>query len=397
MCRYVPQLVERVVKDVLDRLGRPALHVADYPVDVQQRVADVKQLLAEHSATGSAVLGLYGMGGIGKTTLAKAVYNELRSEFGDRCCFVEVGKDAVGPQLQRKQHQILVEVCGIRSEVHSVDQGKAELINHMGERRVLLVIDDIWTSSQLDALLVRVGQGSRVLVTTRQEDLLDRHKLLRQPVNLLCGDAAHELFCWHAFLQREAVAAYRGLAAEAVRACAGLPLALTVIGAYLRSRKHKQDWEEALLSLQSAKPFGGGRTADDALWGKLLLSYSSLDGPEQQMFLDIACILLGRNAQCCLPIWQPLAKSKLESLENRSLVRVDALGKLAVHDQLRDMARAIVIKKYEDEWQCWRVQEGGAQQVPQRKQVCTRSLVVHGTCTPFMIFGGRAKLVSPCK
>ena len=101
-----------------------------------------------------------------------------------------------------------------------------------------------------------------------------------------------------------------------------------------------------MLRLQNAKPFGGGSKADDALWGKLLLSYDALGIDEQQMFLDIACILLGRRAHYCLPVWGPLADSTVQNLKNRSLVSVNRQGCLAVHDQLHDMGQAIVKEQH---------------------------------------------------
>ena len=120
-----------------------------------------------------------------------------------------------------------------------------------------------------------------------------------------------------------------------------------------------------MLRLQSARPFGGGSKADDVLWGKLLLSYDALDSGEQQIFLDIACILLGRHAQYCLPVWGVLADS---TLQNRSLVSVDADGRLAVHDQLRDMARAVVVEEHKRAGHRSRLWMPEAMEVFQRKQ-----------------------------
>ena len=368
-CRYAPQLVRKVVRDVLERLGRPALHVADMPVDVQQRVAAIRQHLTQHSASGPAVLGLYGMGGIGKTTLASAVFNDLRTDFVNASCFVEVGRDADRQQLQQFQRQMLRELCGIDRDITSVHTGRAEL-DRLSSARVLLVIDDIWSTAQLDALIVSVGRGSCVLVTTRHRQLLDRPWVtLRQPVDVLSEHASLELFCWQAFLHNLPPAGYETLAADAAQACSGLPLALTVIGAHLWSKQTLLTWKQALQNLQRAKPLTGGTDADDALWGKLLLSYDDLGSEEQQMFLDISCVMLGKDASVCRPAWGGLADSILENLKNRSLVSIDKDGGLAVHDQLRDMGRAKVIAEHRKAGQRSRVWMPEAQMVIHSKQV----------------------------
>ena len=85
---------------------------------------------------------------------------------------------------------------------------------------MLLVIDDIWSAEQRDALLVPLGPGSRVVLTTRDAQLLRSSShpgILSQPVELLGSQAALELFSWHAFLAEEPPAQYSELAVSAVR------------------------------------------------------------------------------------------------------------------------------------------------------------------------------------
>ena len=342
---------------MLDRLKRPALHVADMPVDVQRRVAAIKRDIAPSTSSSSTVLGLYGMGGIGKTTLAKAVYIDLCSGFVDCCCFVEVGREAGRKQLQLLQERMLRELCGIMDrKFSSVDAGRAELATRLYGARVLLVIDDIWSREQRDALLVTVGQGSRVLLTTRDQSLLSRRNISQQPVDKLDDESALELFSWHAFMAKGPPTKYSGRAMKAVAACRGLPLTLTVIGAHLWSKESVTTWDQALRRLQEAAPFSGcSMEGDRDVWGRLLLSYDDLGSPEKRMFLDIACILLGARADRCLPVWGDLADSTLENLRNKSLVSLDSESRMAMHDQLRDMGRAIVNGEHTDHWRRSRV------------------------------------------
>ena len=340
--RWMPRLVEDAVKGVLDRLGRPALHVADMPVDLRNRVADIQQRLAHQADGRAAVLGLHGMGGIGKTTLAKAVYKALHIEFPNRCCFVEVGREVKDAALQKLQRQMLRELCGVVREFEDVAAGTAELERRLRGSAVLLVIDDIWLPTQRDALLVPVGPGSRVLLTTRNAQLLQFPNIQRQRMEVLNSSAALELFCQHAFLASKPLPGYSQLAAEAVDMCAGLPLTLRVIGAYLWDQLDQEAWQAALAKLKAAQPLSGCKTEDDELWGKLRLSYDALYRAEQEMFLDIACCMLGKEISTVLPAWGPGAKTTLCNLISRSLVS-ESDWYLKVHDQLRDMAREIVV------------------------------------------------------
>ena len=342
----MPALVKEVVKGVLARLGRPALHVADMPVDLEQRVADILQRLKEQDLSGVAVLGLHGMGGIGKTTLANALFNALHAEFASRSCFVELGSAADDARVQQMQQKMLKQLCNFEMEVTSIAAGRTQLEERLRGNRVLLVIDDIWSSEQLDALLVSVGPGSRILLTTRDAQLLNSSRypsILSHPVDVLSSQAALQLFSWCAFLAGQPPPEYSVHAAEAVRSCGGLPLTLIVLGAYLWDQRDKDLWEAALEKLRAAQSLTGHKTEQDKLWGKLWLSYDALGYAEQAMFQDIACCMLGKRVSMTLPAWGPSAKSTLRNLISRSLVSVDNSGQLRMHDQLRDMAREVVV------------------------------------------------------
>ncbi|KAK9811260.1 hypothetical protein WJX72_000747 [[Myrmecia] bisecta] len=131
-----------------------------------------------------------------------------------------------------------------------------------------------------------------------------------------------------------------GLVAKVVTGCAGLPLTLKVLGRYLQ-RKPNNIWLEALKSLTRAKDL---TDSDDKVFRRLRISYDGLDWEEQQMFLDVACLLLGRSAATAKRIWAGSkwpSETGLAGLTGRSLVTVDKDGNLAMHDQLRDMGRAI--------------------------------------------------------
>ncbi|KAK9811639.1 hypothetical protein WJX72_007467 [[Myrmecia] bisecta] len=132
-----------------------------------------------------------------------------------------------------------------------------------------------------------------------------------------------------------------GLHDQVVKACGGLPLTLKVLGTYLKG-KRSVIWGETLERLRHARDLPG---ADhEKVFLRLRISYDGLDWVEQQMFLDVACLLLGRSAAAAKRAWAGSkwpSEAGLDVLTGRSLVTVDEDGRLAMHDQLRDLGRAI--------------------------------------------------------
>jgi hypothetical protein len=147
--------------------------------------------------------------------------------------FVEVGND--GTDLKRLQKHLLEVLYGVDREVQHVSEGIAELRQRLAERRVLLVIDNIWTEVQWKALLPPVGKGSIIMLTGRDEEVLcGVGGLALKNVELLSKAAALELFSRHAFRTFLPPAGpLGGLADGIVESCVGSPLSLKVMGAHL--------------------------------------------------------------------------------------------------------------------------------------------------------------------
>ncbi len=112
--------------------------------------------------------GLWGAGGFGKTTLARLLVHreEVREEFPDGVVWVTVGEDAVGPELAEKVANVVGLLGGERPGVTDPVAVGAELGRVVGDRRVLLVVDDVWSAAQVEPFLIG-GPGVARLFTTR--------------------------------------------------------------------------------------------------------------------------------------------------------------------------------------------------------------------------------------
>jgi len=279
---------------------------------------------------------------------------------GRPSCFVQVGQEveshtsAGKEKLVLMQKQLLQELCGVKSDHGTVDAGVTHLMNTLGGKDVLVVLDDVWEKGQLDALLAEgLGPGSQVIVTTRDKRLVswgnrDPRWLQPREVQGLGDDAARTLFVWHAFGCPTPPAEHANITIEVVGACQGLPLTLKVMGGLFASQ-NRNNWVAIRKRLMQAESLGH-REDDSELWGRLQISYDYLDEREQGIFLDIVCFMLGKEEHVCSPVWGEGAGYSLDILVQMSLLSTDKQGSFAVHDQLRDMGRRVAKGKESHAW-----------------------------------------------
>ncbi|XP_056177408.1 TMV resistance protein N-like isoform X3 [Syzygium oleosum] len=175
------KFIESIVKEISTIVGRVPLSVAKYPVGVGCRVEKVMSLFS----TGSddvRMIGIWGTGGIGKTTVAKDVYNSIASQF-DGCSFLpNVRETSSKPDgLVHLQKTLLSEILWKENlVVFSVDGGVNLIRDRLCSRKILLVLDDVDHGNQLNALAGECewfGEGSRIIITTRDKHVLTAHRI----------------------------------------------------------------------------------------------------------------------------------------------------------------------------------------------------------------------------
>nr|XP_034926976.1 disease resistance protein RUN1-like isoform X2 [Populus alba] len=345
--------IQEIIKNVLNRLDRKHLDVPELLVDMDQRARNIYDFLS--TATEDVrIVGMHGMPGIGKTTIAKVVFNQLYNGF-EGSCFLsninETSKHFNGLALLQEQllHDILKQDV---ANIKCVDKGKVLIKERLCHKRVLVVADDVAHPDQLNALMRDrswFGPRSRVIITTRYSSLLGEADQTFQ-IKELKPDGSLQLFRWHAFKYTKPAEDYIELSKKAVDYCGGLPLALEVIGALLFG-KDKDRWESEIDNLS--------RIPNNDIQGKLLISYHALDEDLQRAFLDIACFFVGVEKEYVAEVlgarYQLLnPEFVLEKLCERSLIQFhkciikderQLFGEMVtMHDVLRDMGREVVCK-----------------------------------------------------
>ncbi|CAN6446178.1 unnamed protein product [Victoria cruziana] len=350
--RNEAKVIQFIVKRVLREVHKTSLFVAQYPVGLEARITDVMRLLDLEAGGDAKMVGIHGMGGIGKTTLAKAVYNKISNRF-DACCYIssirEAAKQASG--LLSLQQQLLRDLqLGQESQLNNIDQGMGIIQQRMRSKKVLLVLDDVDDGlvddkSQLQALGGDVRwfcSGSRIIVTTRNKQVIMRQERVKlyEPKGLNDVQSL-ELFSWHAFGKKQATEAFAKLSREAASTAKGLPLALTIFGAHFFSFKTVEEWEGNLKKLK--------RVQHKDVHQKLKISFEALEEIEKQVFLDIACFFIGERREIvehATIMWEECGffpEITIQELVHKSLVNInDETGQLEMHDHIRDMGRKIV-------------------------------------------------------
>lgn len=198
------------------------------------------------------MVGILGINGIGKTTIAKAIYNSIAYQFDGSCFLANIGETSKHESgLVRLQETLLSEILRDTrtSQVGSVDRGINVIKYRLCSKRILLILDDVDKLVQLETLAGNCdwfGLGSRIIITTREEALLANHGVdLRYQVRGMDHNEALQLFSWNAFKTEKPSENYAILTERAIRYARGIPLVLTNLGSELYGRSIVQ-WKSAL-------------------------------------------------------------------------------------------------------------------------------------------------------
>ncbi|KAK4259253.1 hypothetical protein QN277_005601 [Acacia crassicarpa] len=276
------KFIEEIAKDILSKLDYKSSSHLERLVGISCHIEDIEKLLIE-----ARIVGIWGMGGSGKTTLAKALFQEVKAQF-DSFSFVENVKDQLSrissDELQRNCLKELLK----DGDINIYDIKSNSVKSRLHHKKVLLILDDV-DNSVIGEDLAQVcdwfGEGSRIIITSRNQQVLKNASAFStyHVSNLDFHDALY-LFSLKAFKQHEPFEGYMELSKSVVEYCQGNPLALVVLGCFLYGRG-KAEWESALEKLNEAPP----KDVVDVL----KLSFDGLDDKQQNVFLDMAFLVKG--------------------------------------------------------------------------------------------------------
>ncbi|KAL3746438.1 hypothetical protein ACJRO7_015402 [Eucalyptus globulus] len=331
------EIVKEVVNNVLTELKTAYVEVSDCFVKVDKDVDEIMRMIGAHNDE-TKIVGIHGIGGVGKTTLAKFVFNQLSQNFNDHCFLCDIRKT----EITRLQSQLISNILKMKwHDINNVMEGKKVIKERLCFKTMLLLLDDVDDASQLDALVQKhewFGKGSKIIITTRDRGILKVPTLVDEAYELNGMNFNHsfELFSKHAFRTDYPIQQYISHSERAVKICRGLPLALEVIGSLL-SGKSIDEWEATLNELEKSPPDDVGK--------KLMISIEALNENQRNIFLDVACFFIGCDKRIVIHMWESCnfrPHQSLPILQQRSLIKIREKNQLWMHDWLRNIGRDFI-------------------------------------------------------
>ncbi|XP_050123225.1 putative disease resistance protein RGA3 isoform X1 [Malus sylvestris] len=245
-----------------------------------------------------SVIPIVGFGGLGKTTLAKLVYNDERVV---GCFNLRMWQNvSVDFDITRLAKEILGSALGTQiSEGLSLDQLQAQLRDALKDKKFLLVLDDVWNEDRIkwselrDLLIEGAKIGSKILVTTRNISVASIMSTVGTYINLevLSFEDSLSLFVKCAFeegQERQHPSLYE-MGKDIVRKCGGVPLAVKTLGSQLYSKTDERQWK----LIRDSEIWELEQEGDGHILPALKLSYTQLPSHLKQCLA--CCSILPKN------------------------------------------------------------------------------------------------------
>jgi hypothetical protein len=281
------------------RAPAPLFGVPDLPKKLERRTAVVRSIAAMllgESPTGGLV-GLRGMGGIGKTVAARLLADDpaISRRFHDGIYWITVGENCKEEDLKARQRNLHADLGGQASPSPSIDELRDAIVKELHARNVLIVVDDVWTSNDVRAFGIR-SEGCAVIFTSRKSSGFDDNDVPTKNIELLSEPEAEGLFRAHAGIADDL--ALDDAQGKILRHCNRHALALVVAGSMvgrhptrtglILQRFENADVSKIVANVPQYRRSTAYPNQETSLFRILQTSYELLDESEKQFLPHFA-------------------------------------------------------------------------------------------------------------
>ena len=306
-------------------------------------LADTNQPVAITAKSRS--VGVQGMGGIGKTVLATALARdeEVRRAFPDGVIWITFGQT---PQILTLQSDVVEALGDKQASFTEINSGKTQLRKLLTDKACLLILDDVWNLEHAIAFDV-LEKPCQMLITTRDAGIITALGGEEYQLSILSEKQALALLADWA---NQSVETFHETSLEVARECGYLPLALSMVGAMMRSKPTNR-WQNVLEKLRCADLDKIRQQFPDYPYPDLLkaiqVSVEALEPEERERYLDFAVFPEDTPIPEAVlqTFWEPLGLDEfdtqdvIDKLVSKSLALRDEKGNLSLHDLQLDYVR----------------------------------------------------------
>ncbi|XP_012571321.1 uncharacterized protein [Cicer arietinum] len=351
------------------RLPDVERYSSQHYISFKSRESKYKELLEALKDDNIYIIGLQGMGGTGKTTLAKQVGKELKQY--KLFNYVIDTTVSNSPDIKKIQDDIAGPLGLKWDDCTESDRPKKLWGRLTNGEKILLILDDVWGDIDFDEIGIPYSdnhKGCRVLVTTRKMLVCNKMGCSKTiQLELLSKEDAWIMFKRYASLSDSSPKSLLDKGCKIANECKKLPIAIAVIASSLKGEQHHREWEVALKSLQKHMSMHSGDEDDDELvkiYKCLKFSYDNIkDEKAKRLFLlcsvfpededipletltrlGIAAGLFGEDYGSYEDARSKVHISKNKLLDSCLLLEVDQWS-VKMHDLVRDAAQWIANKE----------------------------------------------------
>ncbi|PWA71041.1 toll/interleukin-1 receptor (TIR) domain-containing protein [Artemisia annua] len=327
------EFTEEIVKEISRKLDIHMKSKIRHLIGREEFLDTIRSWLKGGSLDTTEILTIWGMAGIGKTSLAKHMYLLYRHEF-ERSSFVE----DIERHILKKR----------KIEEEDVQNCTSKIETALLQKRAFVVLDGVDDFEQVHVLVGRKGfhPGSRIIITTKDWSIADKALLLiKHPPKhtKLAIDGLHstdslKLFCWHAFGGYSPKEGYEEDAKRASKYCGGHPLALKVLGRHLLN-EDADTWSRTFTMLESRE------FPTNHVHKVLRIGFDSLPSDCKELFKHIACFFVGKETEVTEAILKDCGVHPsygIKKLIERCLLTTGVKKELKMHQLLQDLGRDLV-------------------------------------------------------